>query len=57
MIYRYKYATDFVNVGIILLNIETKETKSGCTGSIIKHIALFFHRVVYSSYNAPLSLL
>jgi hypothetical protein len=26
-----KYATDFVNVGIKLLNIEMKETKNGHT--------------------------
>jgi len=36
IIYKYKYATDFVNVGMKLLNTEVKDTKNGHTEDL-KH--------------------
>jgi hypothetical protein len=57
IIYRCKYVTDFMNVGIKLLNIEMKETNNGHTRDYIGHIRLLFHKVSYPSYDAPLFLL
>jgi hypothetical protein len=57
IIYRYKYGTDFVNVGIKLLNTKTKETKNGHTGDLVEHNGLFFRMDAYSNYDIPLFLL
>jgi len=54
IICRYKYVTDFVNVGIKLLNIERKETKDGRTGNLVVFIGLFFHEVAQNSYIVSL---
>jgi len=45
IIYRYNYDTDFVNVGIKLLNIKTKETNNSHREDIVKHIRLVFRKV------------
>jgi hypothetical protein len=42
-IFRYKYVTDFVNVGMQLLNIRT---------DVVELAGLFFRKVAYSSYDA-----
>jgi len=57
IIYRCKYATDFVNVGIKLLNTKTKETKNRHTGDLVEHNGLFFRMDAYSNYDIPLFLL
>jgi hypothetical protein len=46
IIYKYKYATDFVNVGMKLLNTEMEETKNGHTENL-KHNGFFLHKVAY----------
>jgi len=40
IIYRYKYTTDFMNVGIKLLNTEMKETINGHT-DLTEHSRFF----------------
>jgi hypothetical protein len=51
--YRYKYATGIVNVGIKLLNTEMKETKNGHTGNAVQHNGFLFRKVSYPSNDAP----
>jgi hypothetical protein len=43
--YRYKYITDFLNVGNKLLNTEIKETKNGHTGDLINTQGISFLRL------------
>jgi hypothetical protein len=45
----YKYATDFMNVAITLLNIEMKETD--ITQDLIEHTGVFYKKVAYSSFQ------
>jgi len=47
--YTYKFVTDFVNVGIKLLNIETKETNNGRMGYITKRSVIFYCKVACPS--------
>jgi hypothetical protein len=49
----YKYVSDFVNVVIKLLNVETKETNNGHTGDFVERTGIFFREVGCSSYDAP----
>jgi hypothetical protein len=49
----FKYITDFMGVGIDLLNIWTRGTFSGHTGDPAEHTGLFFHKVAYLSFDAP----
>jgi hypothetical protein len=57
IIYRYKYATYFIYVGIKLFSTEVKVTKNSQSEDPIKCIGLFFCKGVYSSYDAPVFLL
>jgi hypothetical protein len=47
IIYRYENKTDFVNVGIKLLNIETKETDNEQAGDLPERTGLLFWKFVY----------
>jgi hypothetical protein len=51
-----KYASDFVNVDIKLLNLETKDTDNVYTWDIVENSGVFFRKVAYPSYDAPLLL-
>jgi hypothetical protein len=53
IICRYKYVSDFVTVGVKLLNIETKETRNNHTRVVVEHGGHFFLVVACSSYEAP----
>jgi hypothetical protein len=45
IIYRYKFATDFVNIDIKLWNTEMTETKNNHTGDLTKHNRFFFQKL------------
>jgi len=51
---RYKYLADIVNVGIKLLNVETKANNSGYMENFVEHTGFFFRKVIYSHYDAAL---
>jgi hypothetical protein len=44
-----KYVTDFLNVGITLLNIEMKGTNNSHTVDVVEHMGFFFRKVAYSN--------
>jgi hypothetical protein len=54
IIYRYKYVSDSVNVGITFLNIEMNKLAFAIQGILLNTQAFIFHKVAYSGCNVPL---
>jgi hypothetical protein len=56
IIYKYKYITHLVNVGIKLLSTETKDSNNAHRGDLAEHSGLLFRKVAHLCYDAPSSL-
>jgi hypothetical protein len=53
VLYRYKYVTDTVNVGIKLLNSKMKEPATAVEEISLKTLEFSSFKFAYPSYDAP----
>jgi hypothetical protein len=48
---KYKYVTDFFNVGIPLSNTEKKKTTNSDTRNLVQYTGLFFRSISSSKFS------